>query len=310
MHVVVMGAGAVGGYFGGKLAHAGVPVTFLVREARYRQLQAGGLHIASVHGDFSIKPTLALSVDEIDSPDVVLVALKNYHLEAAIPQIRSLVERGAKVLPLLNGVQHMEDLLAECGPKQVLGGLCYIEATLATDGSVVQSSPMQDIVFGPLKGMDSSWSERFESLLRSSQVNVRLSQDIMGEMWQKFIFLTSLSGITASTRRPIGDICSDEVAHLFMKDMVAELVAVAHAQHSGLPTNTADQVIQRIQSLAPTMTSSLHRDLEKGLPLEIDSLQGTIVQMANRYGISVPCTRAVYALLHPYKNGNGERMSS
>jgi 2-dehydropantoate 2-reductase len=269
-------------------------------------LQASGLHIASVHGDFSIKPTLALSADEIDSPDVVLVALKNYHLEAAMPEIRKLVAGGAKVLPLLNGVQHVDVLRAEFGSDHVLGGVCYIEATLTADGNIVQSSPMQDIVFGAFGDADSSWLERFESVLRSSQVNVRLSPDIIVEMWQKFIFLTSLSGITAAARKPIGAIVRDEVAYHFMADMVAELVAVAHAQHIGIPDNAADQVIQRMNSLSPNMTSSLHRDLEKGLPLEIDSLQGTIVHMANHHGISVPCTRAVYALLHPYQNGNAE----
>ncbi|WCK54464.1 ketopantoate reductase family protein [Aneurinibacillus sp. Ricciae_BoGa-3] len=301
MHIVVLGAGAVGGYFGGKLALSNVPVTFLVREKRFQQLQDKGLQIKSIHGDFSLQPALARSAEEISNPDVVLIALKNYHLQSALPEIRTLVKKGAKILPLLNGIEHYETLTAEFGQETVLGGLCYIESTLDTEGKILQTSPMQDIIFGSFNPSHAPWMLKLQSILRDSGANVRLSDSIIVDIWQKFIFLTIMSGITAATRKPIGEILTDPVTYGFLKDMIQEVVTVAQAEKIGIPADTKEQILQRVASLPPEMTSSLHRDLEKGLPLEIDSLQGYVYKLSAKHGLSVPCIRSVYSLLHPYK---------
>jgi 2-dehydropantoate 2-reductase len=309
MNIVVLGAGAVGGYFGGRLASTGTPVTFLVRERRYQQLREHGLNVHSVHGDFTLTPRLALSVTEIENPDIVIVAVKNYHLNHALPEIRCLVEKGAVVLPLLNGVQHMDLLVSEFGQESVLGGVCYIEATLDSNGNIIHTSPMHDVVFGPLTSIESLTSVHqqllndLETAFKVSGVNVRLSQSIMVDIWQKFVFLTSFSGVTAATRKPIGEILNDAVSFEFFQDMIREIVQVAEARQVQLPPNTFEQIMNQLKRVSPTMTSSLHRDLEKGLPLEIDSLQGTVLDMAAQFNLSTPCTRSVYALLHPYKEG-------
>ncbi|WAH38564.1 ketopantoate reductase family protein [Alicyclobacillus dauci] len=138
MNIVVLGAGAVGGYFGGRLALAGSTVTSLVRERRFQQLKNIGLHIESIHGDFTVAPELALSTDEIENPDIVILAIKNYHLQSALPEIRDPVQRGAKVLPLMNGVQHMEMLVSEFGEESVLGGLCYRRHLIQTEKLSIQ----------------------------------------------------------------------------------------------------------------------------------------------------------------------------
>lgn len=303
MNIVVMGAGAVGGYFGGRVAAAGVPVTFLVRERRYQQLKEQGLVVHSKHGDFTLTPELARSADEIEQPDVVVLALKNYHLESAYPDIRKLVAKGAKVLPLLNGVVHVDQLAAEFGAENVLGGSCYVEATLNEAGHVLQTSPMHEIVFGPLVSMDEAWLKELEACFQRGGINVRLSASIRVDMWQKMIFLTSFSGITASTRLPIGEIFKAEETGEFFESLVQEIVQVAMAHQEGIPAETAQVVIERTRNLPQTMTSSLHRDLEKGLPLEIDSLQGAVLRLAQAKGISTPSVRAVYALLAPYREG-------
>jgi 2-dehydropantoate 2-reductase len=304
MNIVVLGAGAVGGYFGGRLASMGTPVTFLVRKRRYEQLHNNGLHVQSIHGDFTVTPRLALSSNEIENPDIVIVAVKNYHLENALPEIRDLVQKGAKVLPLLNGVQHMDVLVSEFGQESVLGGVCYIEATLDANGNVVHTSPMHDVIFGSLTSVKHQpVLNELEAAFKISGVNVRLSQSIMVDMWQKFIFLTSFSGITAATRKPIGEILNDAVSHEFLEDIIHEIVSVAKAKQVKLPADAVEQVMNKLKSVPSTMTSSLHRDLEKGLPLEIDSLQGSVLEMARPYGIPTPCIRSIYALLHPYKEG-------
>ncbi|EPZ52669.1 ketopantoate reductase family protein [Alicyclobacillus acidoterrestris] len=304
MNIVVLGAGAVGGYFGGRLAAAGTKVTFLVRERRYQQLKATGLHVQSTHGDFDIAPTLAVSPDDIDHPDVLIVAVKNYNLNDAIPQIRHLVEKGAKILPLLIGVQHMDTLVSAFGEAAVLGGVCYIEATLDARGTIVHTSPMHDIVFGALHPTNQALVNELELAFRQSGVNVQQSPSIMEEVWKKFIFLTAFSGITAATRKPIGEILSDSISKDFLHDMIEEIASVAQAKQGTLPPNVREEVMRKLESVSPRMTSSLHRDLEKGLPLEIDSLQGAVLEMAKTYAIPVPSIRAIYALLHPYVEGD------
>lgn len=157
MHIVIIGAGAVGGYFGAKMAKAGLPVSFMVRNKRYQQLQQTGLQVKSLHGDFIIEPTLVKTAEELEKPDVVLVAVKNYHLEGILEELSGVVEKGAVVLPLLNGIQHMDVLIERFGKEKVLGGVCYVESTLASDGSIHQTSSMQDIVFGPLSEQGPTW---------------------------------------------------------------------------------------------------------------------------------------------------------
>jgi 2-dehydropantoate 2-reductase len=303
LNIVVLGAGAVGGYFGGKLAHQGYPVTFLVREKRFEQLKKRGLRVDSVNGSFEFTPTLARKVEEVESPDVLIVALKNYHMENALPQIEQFVAKGAKVLPLLNGIEHLDLLISKCGKENVLGGLCYIESTLNEEGDVVQTSPMQDLVFGPLVESQANLAKELKEMMEKAQIKVTLSDLIMEEMWKKYIFLTSLSGITSAMRKPIGVPVQDPVTSLFLKDLIKEVYDIARARDIALAEETVENVFSKMSGLSPNMTSSMHRDLEKGLPLELDSLHGYLINVGAEKNIETPCLRAVYALLHPYKNG-------
>lgn len=304
MNIIVVGAGAVGGYFGGKIAKHGFPVTFLVRQKRYEELQEKGLIIKSVHGDFSLKPTLALDVNEIEKPDLVIVAIKNYHLDEAFPQLKALVDKGAKILPLLNGIKHLEKFIDEFGEKNVIGGLCSIETTLNSHGEIVQTSRLQDIVFGPIASIgEEALLFEFKQILESSSIPHTLSDYIIGEMWKKFIFITTLSGITATLRQPIGVALADQVTLDFVKSLISEVCQIAKVKGIRLPENIDELTLTRIKSLSPKMTASMHRDLEKGLPLELDDLQGYALTVAKEYQLETPCLQSVYALLHPYKNG-------
>lgn len=303
MNVVILGAGAVGGYFGGKLALAGNHVTFLVREKRANQLQKRGLRVDSIHGNFSIEPTIALSAKEIEQPDIVIVAVKNYHLEQALPELRELVNKGAKLLPLLNGVLHIDILRETFGDTSVLGGLCQVESTLNADGDIIQTSKMQDLIFGGFANAEDDFLKEVEMMMKKANIDVQCSENILVDMWKKYIFITSLSGITASTRSPIGVALSDKISFDFLKEFIQEIIEVAKVREIPLPEDIFDQLLQKIGSLSPQMTASMHRDLEKGLPMELDSLHGALLTMANKYNVQTPCLNAVYALLHPFKNG-------
>lgn len=313
MKVVVIGAGAVGGYFGGRLAQAGEDVQFLVREARYLQLRERGLRLQSVHGNATIQPNITISPDDAArGAELVVVAVKNYHLKALLPTLDLCVANGADILPLLNGVQHFDILTARYGLDSVLGGTCLIESTMDEGGDVIQSSPMQELIFGPLPanqahrpgGSKYHRLTAFETALQGAGVTATLSNDIKMDIWTKFLFLSSFSGVTASMRVPIGRVLQDEVARDFTARLLDEGVRVARAREVNLAEDVVDQVVQRLYHLNPSMTSSLHRDLEKGMPLEIDSLQGAWVQMGQEVGVPTPNFDALYAVLHPHRDGH------
>ncbi|SES95193.1 2-dehydropantoate 2-reductase [Salinibacillus kushneri] len=303
MNVVVMGAGAVGGYYGGKLAQNGESVYFLVRKRRYEQLKQRGLNIESIHGNFSFEPNLIVEPKEVEQPDLVIVALKNYHLEGAMPQLEELVQQGAKLLPLLNGVEHLDLFIEKFGKENVLGGLCYIESTLNEKGDIIQKSPMQDIIFGPLTTQDSSFLENIEKMMKDAKIAVTLTEEILAEIWKKFIFITSLSGITSAVRAPIGVALEDEVTQAFLRNLITEVYKISQARQVEISGDMVDTVMERLKSVSPDLTSSMHKDLKKGLPLELDSMHGYLLTLGEQYNIDLPCLKAIYALLHPYKNG-------
>ncbi|WP_274651141.1 ketopantoate reductase family protein [Paenibacillus humicola] len=310
MNIVIVGAGAVGGYFGGKMVRAGVPVTFFVREKRYRQIEENGLRVKSVHGDFTVRPKLITKAEDAERPDFIVAAVKAYQLEGAFPALDVWVSQGAKVVSLLNGIEPVDRLLERYGGSAVLGGLNYIESTLDREGQIVQTSPMQEIVFGALSAENKPAASQLMQTLEPCDFKVTLSDDIKRDMWEKYLFLTVLSGMTSAARKPLGDILADREAALFMEDMLAELTRLARAEGITFQEDINTKIRGRFAAVPKTMTSSMYRDLAGGLPLELENLQGYAVRLGEKHRINVPCLRAVYALLHPYANGEASGPSS
>lgn len=200
MKIVIIGAGAVGGYFGGRLAEAGLDVTFLVREKRAKQLQSTGLVIKSSLGELTIHPKLAVDIREIEACDLVLLAIKNYQLAATFPQLGYLVRLGAKILPLLNGVEHFDILAKEFGRENVLGGLCRIVSTLDKEGTIIHSGQMHEIVFGPLQPAQEYFCSQVNEALTKATFKIKRSHDIMMDIWVKYGFITAFAGVTTAGR--------------------------------------------------------------------------------------------------------------
>jgi 2-dehydropantoate 2-reductase len=305
---IVFGAGAVGGYFGGRLANAGVDTTFFVRERRAEVLRSRGLRVQSVYGDFSLEPHVITSPVEVENPDVVILALKNYHLDAAISSLTGFIDKGAVILPLMNGVKHVDRLISLFGEEHVLGGTCSIESTLDQNGDVVHTSKLHNLVYGAFRKVNLSL-EDLDKELQKGGFRVRQSQDIRYDLWQKFLFLTSLSGVTAATGQPVGVILADSESRAFLLDMIGEGCRVARAEGIQLPDNQEELILNGLEKLAPAMTSSMHRDMMKLLPIELDSLQGAMLEMAQSHGMVAPCYKAAYQLLHPYKAGGRASLS-
>jgi len=208
MRLLVVGAGSTGGYFGGRLAQAGRDVTFLVRRARADQLNAKGLHIVSPHGDVTLAPKV-VTRDAIGAPyDAILLTVKAYSLDGALKDIAPAVGPNSMIVPMLNGMRHLESIAAAFGQDALAGGLCRIAAALDDQGGIVHLSQFHDLVYGEMNGVRSERIERLDAVMRNAGFDARLSSAIEQEMWDKWMFLATLAGVTCLMRGSIGDIAS------------------------------------------------------------------------------------------------------
>lgn len=304
MKVVVFGAGALGVYFGGRWLEAGHEVSFLVRERRKREIEEQGLFIHSVAGDYELdEPKLILHPDEAGSCDLVLLSLKGYHLEQALPFLKLLVGQGARVLPLLNGIEHIYKLQDELGEDAVLGGLAFIIATLDEKGHVIHTSGQHDIVFGALVSSQQEMCESLYQMMEKSRMNAALSPDIIKSLWQKYMFITAFSGVTTAANLPIGRIREQEETLQLFRSVLTEMKNLANTFQVGLEEQDIEETMERIEGLPYEATSSMHQDRRKSLFLEVDHLQGGALRLAEQSMLELPYTAALYALIKPFESG-------
>lgn len=302
MRTLVIGAGAVGGYFGGRLAEAGNDVTFLVRKRRKEQLDRDGLVIKSVHGDARLRVQTLLSGQDAPLFDLVLLSVKAYHLEQALADLAPHVSKQTVILPLLNGIRHLELLQQQFGSDRILGGLCFIESTLNADGEVEQYSLQHDLIFGELNGALSARAQAIDSLFRDANLHARLSTQIRQDMWKKYIFISAMSGITCLMKSSIGPILAAPYGKETYRRLLDEIVQIAHHHEPAITLDLSAEVFQTVESLSPDMKSSMLRDMEKGMPVEADHFHGTLLEMAP-HGLDLPLLKAIYSTLSIYQKG-------
>ncbi|ASJ55703.1 2-dehydropantoate 2-reductase [Brevibacillus formosus] len=302
MKVLVLGAGGIGGYFGGRLVESGVDVTFLVRERRYKQLQERGLRIQSIHGDLLLEqPQLIQAGEEAGPFDVVLLSNKAYTLENSVDAIAPYVGEDTVVIPLLNGIAHMELLWNRFGRERVLGGLCFIETTLNADGDVVQTSPIHDTVFGEWEGGKSERVERIEQAFSKINGTMRASANIQREAWHKYLFIATFSGITTLMNSAVGPIRDSAWGVELTRQLADEIASVMNALGAPIKPDIVDKQMETFQNQRPQTKSSMLRDMEKGLPVEADHLQGYLLERAEQKGLSTPLLKVVYNNLKVYE---------
>ncbi|MBO0959832.1 ketopantoate reductase family protein [Neobacillus sp. MM2021_6] len=301
MRILVVGAGAVGGYFGGRLLEKGVDVTFLVREGRRNQLEDTGLVIESIHGNIALKPKTILAGDEAAPFDLIILSTKAYHFDGAVESFRQYVSKETVILPLLNGMVHFDKLAEEFGEERVIGGLCFIETTLDQGGKVIQTSPKHDLVFGERNGERTERIVKIEEAFSGTKVGYRLSEAINQDLWNKYLFIATMSGITTLMRSPIGPIREDESGYLVIEKLLAEIISVMKRVGAPFPENIQTLQMKQIDSLAYPMKSSMQRDMEKLAFVEADHLHGYLLKIAHKEQISVPVLEAVYANLKVYE---------
>jgi 2-dehydropantoate 2-reductase len=277
MRILVVGAGAIGGYFGGRLLEAGRDVTFLVRPRRAALLTKHGFKIRSRFGDFHGSAPLVSSQDLAEPFDLILLSCKAYDLEGAVESFANAVGPKTAVLPLLNGMRHLDVLADRFGVERVLGGLAAISTTLDADGGIVHFSDFHGLTFGELDGSRSQRIEAIAPALVGAGFDARLSEEIRQDMWEKWIFIAAAAGITSLMRAAIGDIVAAGATDLATM-LLNECVAIAAA--NGYPPRQAplDQARTILTAAGSRLKASMLRDIEGGGPVEGEHILGDLLR--------------------------------
>lgn len=302
MRTLVIGAGAVGGYFGGRLAEAGRDVTFLVRPARKAQLEQTGLQIIDkAYGDLTLTPKLLRAGDLLNQTfDLILVSTKAYSLEAAIKDFAPAVGPDTIVLPLLNGMSHMDLLDSHFGKHRVVGGSVQIVGDMDAEGRILSLGRLHDLNFGERDRSVTARIQAIADLVRGAKIEASLKPDIMATMWQKWTLLAALGAITCLLRGSIGAVAAApgglDTAHA----IIAECTAIATA--NGYPPSAEfhDVMTKRLTEAGSSLTASMYRDLQRGGPVEAGHILGDLLARGAAHSIDAPLTRAAFAQLSIY----------
>ncbi len=316
MRILVIGAGAVGGYFGGRLAAAGRDVTFLVREGRAAQLMQTGLRIFDVCGDLTVLPERLrlLTAERLrarpEAFDLILLSTKAYSLDAAMEDFAPAMGAGSVVLPLLNGMRHLDVLGARFGMDRVLGGTTYLVADLDAEGVVHSMTALHDLNFGELDRRVTERIKAIEGVLNGAGFDARLRPDVLATLWQKWTMLASAGAINCLVRAPIGVAVSAPGGRETALQVMAECESIATA--NGYPAEDLGQLVateRRLLDPGSTLTTSMYRDMQRGLRVEGDHILGDLVERGRRHGVEAPLLRAAYAQLSVYSSGLAARCS-
>lgn len=304
MRIAIMATGAVGGYFGARLAAAGHDVAFIARGANLAALRDRGLAVRSVLGDLHLARVTATDDPATIGPvDIVLFAVKLWDTEAAGEQARPLVGPGTRVVSLQNGVDSPERLAPILGADTVVAGSAYIATVLEAPGVVKHTSPFARMIVGRVDGKPDAKLAAFAEVATAAGIDITVSDAIDRDRWQKFVFLVGLSGATASTRLPLGPILSDPQTRAFFHALMTEVVAVGRANGVAVPLDWADDRLRFGENSPPTFKASMLHDLERGGRLELDWIAGRVVALGRELGVPTPANEAVYTVLKLHRNG-------
>ncbi len=309
MRIAAMAAGAVGGYFGARMAAAGHDVFFIARGANLAAIQKNGLTIESVHGDVHLpKPNVTDDPKTVGPVDIVLFAVKLWDTEKAAALTKPMVGPATRVITLQNGVDSVERLAPILGAEQIVGGVTYVATTIAAPGIIKQTSSFAKMRFGHVKELAEKKSDAaldaFVTAGKAAKIDIDLSADIERERWEKFIFLTAMAGSTAALRSPIGPIAADPELRAFFRQLMDEAAAVGRAQGVDLDDAFIDDRMKAVEStIEPTMKASMAHDLERGNRLELDWLAGRVRELGIKYNVRTPASDTVYTVLKLHRDG-------
>ena len=307
LRFLVLGAGAVGGYFGGRLAEAKADVTFLVRPARAATLAEHGLVIESPMGNLRLPVQIATAETLAGTFDTVLLTAKAYDLDQAIAAISPAVGPTTAILPVLNGLGHLDRLDAAFGPERVLGGVAYIGATLTADGIIRHLNRIHGITFGERSGGVGDRVRRIAQAFAATRVNAPASDNILLDMWEKFVMITALAGMNCLMRGSVGEIMGTEDGESLMLELLAECQAVATASGYAPRRQHRDQCRAMLTERGSDNSASMRRDLEAGQRTEGEAVLGDMLRRARALGIPAPVLRIAVCHVQTHENRRAAR---
>ena len=304
MRIAVMGTGGVGGGFGAALAKAGADVTFIARGAHLAAMKSQGLKIEGGRGETHLVPTQATDDPSSIGPvDFVLFCVKLWDVESAGQHIKPLIGPNTAVIPLQNGIDAADRLIPILGNKAVMGGVAQISASIVKPGVIHQVGTFMRMIFGELDGQVSQRGKDFLAMCQKAGFDATLSDQILTELWMKFILLASNASITAATRLPIGKLRDDPDLRALFLELFMEVIEVGRAKGISLPADALNKILDFVGHAPPAMKASMALDLERGNRLELPWLGGKVVELGRDLGVPTPTHSTLYALLKPYTMG-------
>ena len=306
MRILVVGAGATGGYFGGRLLQGGQDVSFLVRPRRAAELARVGLAITSPKGDFHAPRPRTVDAAALREPfDLVLLSCKAYDLDGAIRAFAPAVGPDSTVLPLLNGMRHLDVLDQRFGANAVLGGLCAIAVTLNENREIVQLAPMQSLGFGERNGQISERVQAIAETMSSGQFGAAASKQVIHDMWEKWVFLASLAASTCTMRAAVGHILAAPGGKDFILGILDECSAIASSEGYSPTGPFFERVKGMLTAEGSQLTASMFRDVKAGAKVEADHIIGDLIARADAAKVPAPKLKIAYTHLKTYENQRG-----
>ncbi len=304
MRIAAMAAGAVGAYFGGRMAAAGHDVAFIARRAHLDAIRKNGLIIKSVHGDLQLKNVIATDdPNEVGPVDVILFAVKLWDTETAAKLAFPMVGPDTRIITLQNGVDSFERVAPVLGAERTIAGTAYIATVVSEPGVISHTSKFAMMRCGRVDGRPDAKLNAFADAAKAAKLDVSVMDDMNSERWQKFIFLSSMAGVNCMTRLPIGKVLADPDTRAFYRQLLSECFAVGKAKGVALPPDYVNDRMTFSDNAPPGMKASMLHDLEAGNRLELDWLTGKVVALGKELGVPTPASEAVYAAVKLHRMG-------
>ena len=304
MRIAVIGAGGTGGYFGGLLARAGHDVTFVARGAHLDAIRSRGLEVHSrLAGNFVVRAPATDDIRSIGPVDLVLVCVKTYSMDGILPLLPSLVGPKTMIASMQNGIDNADRIAAVTGPRPVLGMVAQVSSFVEAPGVVGQTGGGGRLIFGEMAGGESARTAALLEAFQSAGIAAAVRPDIRVALWEKFIFICGVSGVTALTRLPLGPVLADAEGAALMRATLEEVAAVARAAGLAIARGFAEQAVAMMRGFEPWFRGSMAQDLLEGRPLELETLNGTVVGLGRAREVPVPVNWSIYAALRPFAGG-------
>jgi 2-dehydropantoate 2-reductase len=299
MNIVVIGAGGVGGYFGGKLAKAGFDVTFIARGKHLEAIKNNGLQVKSILGDFIVHPKVTDAISEIKNPDLIILGVKSWQVLEVAKELKPIITKDTMVLPLQNGADNADKLRSVLPKEHVLAGLCKIVSKVEAPGIINHFTFEPEIVFGEYDNNKTERAKQLKTVFDKAYFKNTRSDNIHLDIWKKFLFIGTISGIGAITRAVFGVMREQEGIRKIIYETAKEMVAIANAKGIGLTQLDIEMIVKVIDSLDYNTTASMQRDIMEGKPSELENFNGYIVNQGKMLGIETPTNAFIYHCLLP-----------